>query len=651
MKSPLICMCAFLLWGSSWGKNGDTLEVHTHQNVLIQTDPSRGNTKYYGWGNFPKEGTYQRVYAELSFKCPDNLRCGEWDYLNYIYLRTRKGNFNDTLNWEIMRFITPYGFGFNKAWNHTWRFDITDFESLLRDSVEIEYQHTGYEAKNDRGWIIDLKFVFVEGKPLRDVLGIKRMYQKSVPFGDDAVFEQQTPDVTWKPTPGTETSRIKIIQTGHGMDQPSNCAEFCPRYRYLWLDGNYVDTSLVWRDDCGANPVYPQNGTWIYDRSAWCPGQNVDEYNFDFKEKGDSIHTFDLDMQSYTKTSGNSNYVITCYLVEYGPFNYTNDAAILDVIQPSKHPQYLRYNPICSEPIITVRNNGTIPVYSLDIEYGISGGSLSKHHWVGVLPFGGTAQVRLPYKMDWTPVSEHFEARIVKSNGNTDKDESNNYIKVAMPAPPKLLPAKVVVMFRTNVAFKETSWRLLDAGGNVYKARNNFNAANTIYRDTLNLYNGCFTFVVDDSGEPPAEMPLNEDGLNWWANSFDGNGAVQLRNADNGSLIHNFIGDFGSEIRLDFSVGYKVDIDKMGSYSTELRAYPNPSDGNFMIDIPERFVKNTSPATLEIVDLQGKIIQSQTITQINNALLMVNTEKIAKGMYLVKLKQNHDLCTTKVLLR
>jgi hypothetical protein len=521
----------------------------------------------------------------------------------------------------------------------------------LRDSVEIEYQHTGYEAKNDRGWIIDLKFVFVEGEPLRDVLGIKRMYQKSVPFGDDAVFEQQTPDVTWKPTPGTETSRIKIIQTGHGMDQPSNCAEFCPRSRYLWLDGKYVDTSLVWRDDCGANPVYPQNGTWIYDRSAWCPGQNVDEYNFDFKEKGDSTHTFDLDMQSYTKTSGNSNYVITCYLVEYGPFKYTSDAAILDVIQPSKHPQHLRQNPICSEPIITVRNNGTTPVYSLDIEYGISGGSLSKHHWVGVLPFGGTAQVRLPYKMDWTPVSENFEARILKSNGNADQDESNNYIKVAMPAPPKLLPAKVVVMFRTNVAFKETSWRVLDAGGNVYKARNNFNAPNTIYRDTLNLYNGCFTFVVDDSGEPPAGMPLNEDGLNWWANSFDGSGAVQLRNADNGSLIHNFNGDFGSEIRLEFSVGYMVDIDKMGSYSTELRAYPNPSDGNFMIDIPERFAKNTSPATLEIVDLQGKIIQSQTITQINNALFTVNTEKIAKGMYLVKLKQNHDLCTTKVLLR
>jgi len=412
-----------------------------------------------------------------------------------------------------------------------------------------------------------------------------------------------------------------------------------------------VDTSLVWRDDCGANPVYPQNGTWIYDRSAWCPGQNVEEYNFDFQENGDSTHTFDLDMQSYTKTSGNSNYVITCYLIEYGPLKYNSDAAILDVIQPSKHPQYLRQNPICSEPIIKVRNNGKTPVYSLDIEYGVSGGTLSKHHWVGKLMFGETAEVRLPYKMDWTPVSNNFEARILKSNGQPDQDESNNYLQVEMPAPPKVLASKILVMFRTNNAFKETSWRLLDAGGHIIKERKDFDAANTIYRDTLQLYNGCFTFVVDDSGEPPASYPLNEDGLNWWANTADGNGAVQLRNAENGSLLHTFNGDFGTDIRLEFSVGYTINTDNFGSYTTDLKVYPNPTDNDFTLDIPERFVNNTSPTLIEIVDLQGKIVYTQTFTQIQSALVDIHTENIARGMYLVKLKQNNDLCTTKVLLR
>ena len=79
--------------------------------------------------------------------------------------------------------------------------------------------------------------------------------------------------------------------------------------------------------------------------------------------------------------------------------------------------------------------------------------------------------------------------------------------------------------------------------------------------------------------------------------------------------------------------------------------YPNPSENDFTLDIPKRFVNNTSPTLLEIVDLQGKTVFKQTFTQIQSALVDIHTENIARGMYLVKLKQNNDLCTTKVLLR
>ena len=535
--------------GSSHAKSGDTIQIVTHQNVLIQTDPNIGQTQYFAWGKFPKTGKFQRMYAELSFRCPDNLRCGEWDYLNYIYLRTRKGDKNDTLNWEIMRFITPYGFSFNKNWNHTWRFDITDFESLFRDSIEIEYKHTGYEARNDRGWILDLKFILVEGEPEREVLNINRMYQKSVPYGNDDVFREQTPEYSWISHPKVHNSRIKIIQTGHGMDKPSNCAEFCPKFRYLKLDGNYVDTSLVWRENCGENPVYPQAGTWLYDRSGWCPGQNVEEYHYDFSDAGNTSHTFDLDMESYVSEGGGANYVITTYLIEYGPYKYHSDISITDVIQPSTHPQHARYNPICSEPIIEIINRGKNPAFSIDIEYGIQGGKMSNHHWVGQLDFGQKTQLRLPYKMHWTPVSENFVSPIRYLNGTPVHDPSNNTIKVPMPSAPKVFSSKIIVMFRTNNAYKETSWRFMDAGGNMYRGRNSFDAPQTIYRDTIDFYNGCFTFVVDDRGESPSDYPLNKDGLNWWGNTFDGAGAVQLRDAQTGAVIHSFNPDFGSEVR------------------------------------------------------------------------------------------------------
>ena len=647
-KALLLLAFTASLFTSLYAEAGDTTEIITHQDVLIQTDPSKGRTDYYGWGAFPKEGNYQRMYAELSFECPDGLKCGEWDYLNYIYLRTRKGEHNDTLNWEIMRFITPYGFSFNSRWKHTWRFDITDFESLFRDSVEIQYRHTGYEAKNDRGWIINLKFVMIEGNPDREVLNIQRMYQKSVPYGDVQKFRDNTPEFTWTPMGKTKTSRIKIIQTGHGMDQPSNCAEFCPRNRFLYLDGECFDTSLVWRADCGENPVYPQAGTWIYDRSGWCPGQNVLEYNIDLPENG-TEHTFDLDMESYTKSSGNSNYVITAYLIEYGDIKKGQDASIIDVIQPSTHPQHLRQNPICSEPIVLVKNNGKSPLYSIDLEYGIKGGTKSKHHWTGKLLFGETTEIRLPYQMDWTPVSNEFEASITETNGVGDWDPSNNTLSVEMPEPPKVMPEKIVVFFRSNNAPMENSWKILDAGGNIYKERKSFPSANTLYRDTVELYNGCFTFILDDRGTPNPSYPLNEDGIGWWGNTTDGNGSIQIRSTT-GSILAAFNPDFGSEVRTEFSVGYAVDKKDLGTRPSEMKIFPNPASEGFMIDLPQRFANNATPSKVEISTLDGRIVYTKAFTQLTSTAIWLKPDNIQAGAYIVKFRQNNDLCTSKVLL-
>jgi len=41
--------------------------ITTHDKVLIQTDPSRGSTDYSGWGVFPKDKNFQKMYCELSF--------------------------------------------------------------------------------------------------------------------------------------------------------------------------------------------------------------------------------------------------------------------------------------------------------------------------------------------------------------------------------------------------------------------------------------------------------------------------------------------------------------------------------------------------------------------------------------------------------
>jgi hypothetical protein len=632
-------------------KHGDSLSIITHNKVLIQTDPSKGSTTYPAWGQFPKTGNFQKVYCELTFQCPNGMSCGEWDYLNFIHIGKRKGTYNDSLGWELMRFITPYGLGFNNSWKHTWKFDITDFQSLLRDSIEIRYQHTGYEARNGRGWLVTLKFTLFEGPSIREVLDVKKMYTINAPFGDDAAFDNSIPEYQWKSVDNATTSRIKIIQTGHGMDQPSNCAEFCPRERYLFLDGKYVDTSLVWRDDCGSNPVYPQNGTWLYDRAAWCPGQSVDEYNFEFKDAGSTDHSFDLDMESYTRTGGSSNYMISAYLISYGKTTYKSDATLEEIFKPSAHPQYSRINPICGEPLIRVRNTGSDTIFSLDFEYGVKNGKLSKHYWSGIIPFNGTADISLPYLMDWTPVSETFTANISLVNGKSDEDLFNNTLESVIPATKtNVLPEKVVVSFRTNNAPTENSYRFLDAAGHIIVEKRNFPMANTVYRDTFTFYNGCFTFHFSDTGLAFKDYPLNEDGLNWWANTGDGSGSIQLRHASNGAVIKTFAPDFGTDIRYDFTVGYRVSNETIPAQFKGIKVYPNPSSEGFGVEIAERFAKNAGISTIEIVDLRGQTVYTKRLEVNFSQFQWIESLNIPKGVYIVKFKQNNELCTSKVVL-
>ena len=649
MVRILLCIVSFSILFKINAAVGDTTEIRTHNDVLIQTNPAKGNTNYYAWGQFPKEGTYQRMYCELSMRCPDGLKCGEWDYLNYIYLGKRRGKHNDSLGWEIMRFITPYGFSFNSGWDHTWRFDITDFQSLFRDSVEIWYRHTGYEAKNDRGWIINLKFVMVEGPELRPVQNISRIMQKSIPYGNDSIFDARTEPFTWSPTAGTKYSRIKIIQTGHGMDQPSNCAEFCPRQRFLYIDSQCVDTSWVWREDCGANPVYPQAGTWIYDRANWCPGQNVEEYHYDFIAS-DTLNTFDLGMESYTKTSGNSNYVITAYLIEYGDYNYRRDASLIDVIQPTDHPQYGRLNPTCTEPIVKVKNTGSETIRSLDFDYGFEDGATSKGYWTGVILPGETADVRLPYTMEWKANPSLFKATITKVNHSADEEAGNNTI--TSPVSSKKIPQvpyRLAVYFRTNNAPTENSYHFIDAGGNVLFERKGFTQANTIYKDTFEFYIGCFTFVLADTGAPPASYPLNEDGLGWWANSNDGTGSIQLRDAGSGGIVKTFPTDFGTDYRFDFTVGYNANSSDL-IYTDKIRTFPNPVKDEFAIEVPKRLVNNATQTSVRIENAQGQTIVSNTIPEFTSTIHWISLPKLPAGVYVVKVKQNNDLCTTKIVV-
>src|SRR5687768_694333 len=107
---------------------------------------------------------YEKIYLYYTLKCnpAQSPACGEWDYLTYIYL------YKDSLRYELGRYITPYGIGLDFGTGRTWVYDVTDFRPLLTGDVHLS-------AGN---WqeLLDMKFMFVEGTPPRDVLDIKNIW-------------------------------------------------------------------------------------------------------------------------------------------------------------------------------------------------------------------------------------------------------------------------------------------------------------------------------------------------------------------------------------------------------------------------------------------------------------------------------------------
>lgn len=623
-------------------KAADTTKITTHNKVIIKTNPSVGVTEYPASTEFPDSiMQYRKVYMYLEFGCAPGLKCGEWDYGNHVYLK------KNGVRYEIARFITPYGFYWNSSmnWKHGWYYDLTDFSHLLHDSLEIIYQHSGYEANNDRGWTVTMDYYFVEGEPARIPMGLNTIYRMGASYGNvnnpfDSIVRQKSftmPD-------SADMASFKIIQTGHGMAY-ENCAEFCSKERTVLLDNDVISKQNVWRDDCGFNSLFPQAGTWIYDRAGWCPGAPVIPNDIFRKLQGGSTHNFHLKMQEYQNTTGGSaNYDLTTYALYFKDNRKQTDAAIEDIIAPSTHFEYLRLNPTCGAPIISVRNLGRDTIKRLEFNYGKVGG-VQQTIWVpcNIAPFeNGTVVLEAIY--DWSGPGNTFSATLTKVNDKADENMVDNTMQSVITRTPTY-PDKVYVVFKSNNAPSENSYTIKDARGNIVLSRNTF-AANTIYRDTVYLKNNvCYTFEFSDEGPGPSNNPLNEDGLDWWANTADGSGYIQLRSGKNNSMLKSFGADFGTKHVWNFYTSFNMSIDDETKLEGMLLdVLPNPAINTANINIET--INNTT-YTLKVYDASGRLVFEKNGNELS-ANYQIND--LSSGIYTAVFTQGENVLSKKFVV-
>ncbi|MDA1009343.1 MAG: peptide-N-glycosidase F-related protein [Bacteroidetes bacterium] len=634
MKKIYFILLLFIFTTNAFSSDTTTVRIHDHTDMTWY-----GN--YDAWGLLPDSSlNYRKIYLHYTMGCATG-GCSDWDYTTQIFVRHRTGEldtaFNEIIeNYELARVITPYGSSLANNWEFTTTFDITDFVQILRDSVEIRCHYSGWSS----GFSATLDFEFIEGTPARDVVKVENIYSGGYNYTTSADFEANNLiPKKFLIDQNSTGAMVKMATTGHGFDNNQSAAEFKPINYFVKIDGTQTHTQYNWDANCGENPIYPQGGTWIYDRANWCPGTRAQAFDHEITPhitSGDSVEV-NIDFQSYSWSGTQTpSYIIECQLFQYEDPNFVNSAEIIDIIKPSLKDEYSRKNPICGNPLIKIRNYGSAPLTTLEIEYKVVGGSVHTYNWSGNLAFLETEEVELPNLNNWSGAANIFEVTLKNPNGQTDDYDANNSMQSEFEMVPEY-PETFALWVQTNAGVintltqeSETSWDFYDANGTSVFTSGSL-VSNTQFRDTLSFTPGCYTFVMEDT---------DEDGLDFWANS-DGGGMVRFREIG-ASWLKSFNADFGTNIIHQFTIG--------GSQSTNQesnngwKVFPNPTKNNIIIE----GVSDTKSEIIILNSLGEEIIK---LINRNSGFISetIDLSKLENGIYFVKIRDDKSQIIKKVV--
>jgi hypothetical protein len=533
---------------------------------------------------------------------------------------------------QIMSFVTPYGAYLDLGtYGKTWYFDVTDFAPILKGLKRINMTSGGQWQED-----MDIKFHFIVGTPSRDVVDIQQIWRPQSRGYTSILNEDSFEPRDIQLDPNAVSYKIRTVITGHGQE-----GEFIPRDHFININGGNIEyTWPVWTE-CGGNPIYPQGGTWIYDRAGWCPGQASDLREDDITSLVTAGQTHNIDY-GVTNASGTSNYWVSSQLVSYKAPNHNLDASVVDIISPTDKVKYSRINPTCGKPKIIIKNTGANSLTSLKIEYWVNNSTNKESQiWSGNLNFQeqDTVELNAPSSI-WDNLmnsNNKFYVEISEPNQSSDENIYNNYINSTFEPTPSY-ENSFALWLQTNSGSiglnqSETSWKIYDSNNNLtYESAGGGSLMiNSQYRDTLVFDDGCYSFIMTDT---------DDDGIDFWANN-DGAGMARFRKLA-GSWIKVFEGDFGSFIHHEFQVNNNTT--SIEEDLTEWSFYPNPAKNQITI-------KGFSEGITDfiVLDSIGKKLKKVTIETQGDFSKNIDLSYLKDGVYMIKIITNDKEILKKVV--
>ena len=602
----------------------DTVQNHSNIISAFQIFPKYGTNQDDSIGMISQiqhwEATPEKVYNPNGVIVSNILvpTVGNITITDLPYFRRFPTKF------EIMSFVTPYGINLNMGiGGKTWAFDVTDFGPILKGNQRLTVERGGQWQED-----LDIRFLYIVGTPARDVLDIQQIWPV-----DKKSFASISANTSFEPrdvmmNPAGSYFKIRTMVTGHGQE-----GEFIPRDHFINLNGGVKEFNWQAWKECGYNPVYPQGGTWIYDRAGWCPGMATDLKEWDITNLVTAGQVTEIDY-GINSATGTSDYIVNNQLVTYGAANFSLDASAIDIVSPSSKIEYERMGSLCQGPVVRIQNTGSTILTSLTINYWVNNAATPEtYSWTGYLGFMETEDVILPVANVWdnlNPTSNVFHVEVLAPNGGADGYSYNNKVHSPFEIPP-VLSNDFYVWFKTNNAGYESSYELLDDAGNVVINRSGM-SNNTHYRDTVSLPNGCYTLKVYDTGH---------DGIDFWANS-DGSGFLQFRSSINNAFVAQFEPDFGAEINYTFTVNYPLSFEDLNPI-TKTVVYPNPASDRVTLEMA-----NVKDATVQFYSSTGQLLNLNSV--LHDGKMTFNTASLSPGVYYLNITQNGNVEVHKVVI-
>lgn len=667
MKKIIFTLAILYLSLSNFAATGDTTYVYSHTATNLNSPPSNDDV----WTVFPNTSTnYQKILMKFTLGC-GTPNCSGWDYTVNTYLGKKNGLVDSTIvsidttsadtTWsysdqvkfiEIGRLITPYGTymsnnsnGFNNSWTHPYYYDVTDYAALLKDSVNIRVFYSGWSD----AFSAKIEFMMIEGQPTRQVENVREIYNQYVGYPNSAAFENVVSAKTFPISANVTSAKVSLIITGHESQ-----GEFDPHGFQLKVNSVLAHSELFWKADCGMTAIAPQGGTWIFNRANWCPGEKVNEFEMDitpYITSGQNA-SIDLDLDDFIVQAGEgAGYGISAHLITYSA-QKNNDVALEQIIAPNNDKNYSRFNPICTKPIVKIKNTGKLPLTYAEIAYRVKGGETWYYEWTGYLKPFETEIVTLP-EFSWNGLDTNdrqFIAIASWPNNVPDEYESNNKLVSRFDMTPQLNESFYVYV-KANNQPQESSLLVRYENLDTLLFKNNF-VANGISRDTFQLFDGSYALDIYDYDN----QWEGGDGLSWWLNTQQGwenTGSTSMRKTSNNQVIKNFNGDFGSNIHYEFTVGYPLGYNEpreapaapvhTTSINTiipdyiNLNVFPNPANEkiNLSLDAKTKF-----SGKITMTDINGRIVNEFQVTPSLEVKHVLDTRSLANGFYTITFSNN-----------